>query len=275
MGGTNIRAGIVVDGSIQTLKSEPLQTKENVLNQLFGFIDAMINKEVAAIGVAVPGWVDAQSRVLHNVVNIPTWQEIDLEKILEARYQLPVKIENDANCFALGELYFGGAKNYNFVIGLTIGTGLGSGIIIDKKLVSGKHGGAGEFGMMKYLDKNIEYYVSGKFFENIYKLNGETVYAQALQGNKDALKMYEIFGQHLGEAIKMILYALDVECFIIGGGVKNAFPFFSKAMWETLSSFEYKRALQHLKIEPSQLINSNILGAAALHSLNFGIFKTR
>jgi glucokinase len=264
-----------VDGSIQTLKSEPLQTKENVLNQLFGFIDAMINKEVAAIGVAVPGWVDAQSRVLHNVVNIPTWQEIDLEKILEARYQLPVKIENDANCFALGELYFGGAKNYNFVIGLTIGTGLGSGIIIDKKLVSGKHGGAGEFGMMKYLDKNIEYYVSGKFFENIYKLNGETVYAQALQGNKDALKMYEIFGQHLGEAIKMILYALDVECFIIGGGVKNAFPFFSKAMWETLSSFEYKRALQHLKIEPSQLINSNILGAAALHSLNFGIFKTR
>lgn len=268
MGGTNIRAAIVIDGNIQSLTSEPLranESKENVLQHLFNLINELMNNDVAAIGVAAPGLVDEQTRVLHDVVNIPAWQEIDLENILTEKYRLPVKIENDANCFALGEYYSGGAQGYDSVIGLTIGTGLGAGIIIHKKLFGGKHGGAGEFGMIKYLDKHLEYYVSGRFFENVYNTNGEAVYIRASAGDEAALKMYEDFGNHLGEAIKIMLYALDIECFIIGGSVKNAFPFFSKAMWQSVSAFEYKRALSNLKIEPSLLINSNLIGAAALH----------
>ncbi|WP_447642361.1 MULTISPECIES: ROK family protein [Chitinophagaceae] len=268
LGGTNIRAGIVVNGSIGTIKSIPLQakeTKEKVLQQLCDLIDEVMEEGVAAIGVAVPGLVAADNRVLYDTVNIPSWKEIDLVKILEAKYQLPVKIENDANCFALGEYFFGDAQSYETVAGLTIGTGLGTGIIIHQKLFSGKHGGAGEFGMIPYLNKNLEYYVSGKFFENTYSINGEAVYANALNNDKDALDRYKVFGYHVGEAIKIMLYALDIECFVIGGSVKNAFPFFSNAMWESISKFEYHRAVQDLKIKVSRLPNSNILGAASLH----------
>jgi glucokinase len=105
----------------------------------------------------------ADSRVLYNTVNIPSWKEIDLVKILEAQYQLPVRIANDANCFALGEYFFGDAQNYDTVAGLTIDTGAGTGIIIHKKLFGGKHSRAGEFGMLPYLNKNLEYYISGIF----------------------------------------------------------------------------------------------------------------
>ena len=268
LGGTNIRAGVVVNGSVGAIKSIPLQakeTKEKVLQQLYGLIDEVMEEGVAAFGVAVPGLVVADSRILYDTVNIPSWKEIDLVKILEAQYQLPVKIENDANCFVLGEYFFGDTQNYKTVAGLTIGTGLGTGIIIHKKLFGGKHGGAGEFGMIPYLDKNLEYYVSGRFFENIYGVNGEAVYAKAMNNDKEALDMYKAFGHHLGEAVKIMLYALDIECFVIGGSVKNAFPFFSKAMWKSISKFEYQRAVQDLKIEVSRLPNSNILGAASLH----------
>lgn len=268
LGGTNIRAGVVVNGRVGTIKSIPLQakeTKEKVLQQLYGLIDEVISKDIAAIGIAVPGLVASGSRVLYDTVNIPSWKEIDLVKIIGAQYQLPVRIENDANCFALGEYYFGDAQNYETVAGLTIGTGLGTGIIIQKKLFSGKHGGAGEFGMIPYLDKNVEYYVSGKFFENSYGINGKAVYARAMKHDKEALDMYKAFGYHLGEAIKIILYALDIECFVIGGSVKDAFSFFSEAMWESISKFGYQRAVQDVKIKASQLPNSNILGAASLH----------
>src|SRR6185312_5782792 len=173
-------------------------------------------------------------------------------------------VENDANCFALGEYYFGKGQGYHSMIGLTLGTGLGSGLIINQKLYAGKNGGAGEFGMIDYLDKTIEYYASGQFFDNVYKINGEEVFKKATEGNTDAIKMYEEMGTHLGNTIKMMLYALDVELIIIGGSVRFAFPYFSATMWQQIKTFGFQKAVEHLKIEVSQLENSGILGAAAL-----------
>lgn len=151
------------------------------------------------------------------------------------------------------------------MIGLTIGTGLGSGIIINKKLYTGKNGGAGEFGMIDYLDNYYEYYASGQFFKNVYGINGEIVFKKAAAGDKEALKMYAELGMHLGRAIKTILYAYDVELIVLGGSVRHAFPYFSKTMWQQIQTFAYKKAIENLKIEISELGNSGILGAAALH----------
>ena len=92
---------------------------------------------------------------------------------MEERFAIPVLINNDANCFAVGEYYFGKGVEGDSLVGLTIGTGLGSGIILKGKLYSGKNCGAGEFGMIDYLDHFIEYYASGQFFKNVYDIDGE------------------------------------------------------------------------------------------------------
>lgn len=268
LGGTNLRAGIVNESVCGTVVAHPFYaqgTRAQILEQIFGIIDKMINPGVKAIGIGVPGLVDPISRIPYDIVNIPSLNETDLRKVLEQRYQVAVKIENDANCFALGEFYFGAGRSGTSLVGLTIGTGLGAGIIADGKLLTGKHGGAGEFGMISYLGKNIEYYVSGRFFTNVYQTAGEEVYRRALEGDQEAIRMYEDFGRHLGEAIKLILYVLDTECIVIGGAVKTAFPLYAKSMWETLEDFGFSRTLKALKIETSSLINGNILGAAALH----------
>lgn len=268
LGGTNLRAGVVKNGVLQPVVTQPLKTqgtRAEVIEQIFGITDKIIHSEVKAIGIGVPGLVDPVSRILHDVVNIPAINETDLRGILEQRYRIPVKIENDACCFALGEFHFGAAQPYRSVVGLTIGTGLGAGIINNGRLLTGKHGGAGEFGMISYLDKNIEYYVSGRFFEHVYKTPGEVVYKRAAEGDIEAAYMYEDFGRHLGEAIKLVLYVLDTECIVIGGALKAAFPFYAKSMWETVRGLGFQRSVSGLKITASALPGSNVLGAAALH----------
>jgi glucokinase len=183
---------------------------------------------------------------------------------MEERYKIPVVINNDANCFALGEFYFGKGKGRESMIGLTIGTGLGSGIIINQKLYSGANGGAGEFGTADYLDNCYEYYGSGQFFQNVYRTDGETVFKMAEEGDAGAIKMYEEMGTHLGNAIKLMLYALDPELIILGGSVREAYPYFKKTMWEQIHKSAFKKSAARLQIELSELENSGILGAAAL-----------
>lgn len=267
LGGTNIRSGLVVGNTLQGIQSKRIHSQgsiDEVVEDLFSFTDASLNNSVTSIGIGVPGLVNTGEGIVYDVVYIPAWKEVPLQKLMEDRYHLPVHINNDANCFALGEYYFGKGKGYNSMIGITLGTGLGSGIIINKKLYEGKNGGAGEFGMIDYLDKTVEYYASGQFFKNVYNTNGEIVFENAKNGNREALEMYEALGIHLGNAIKIILYALDVELIIIGGSVRNAFPYFSKSMWQQIRTFGFQKAAQHVKIEMSELENAGILGAAAL-----------
>ncbi len=268
MGGTNIRGGLVNENVLSGIVSKKIHAQasaEEVRDELFLFTDDLMNDSIRAIGIGVPGLIDEETEMVFDVNNIPSWKKIPLKKWMEDRYKIPVVINNDANCFALGEFYFGKGKGSNSMIGLTIGTGLGSGIIINKKLYAGRNGGAGEFGMIRYLDKHYEFYASGQFFKNIYNIDGETVFKNAKDGDITALKMYDKMGEHLANAIIMILFALDVELIIFGGSVRHAFPFFEKAMWKQLKTFPFTRALRHLKIEVSELENAGVLGAAGLY----------
>lgn len=268
LGGTHIRGGCVQEGILANIQSRRVKAHgslEEVLQDLFDLTDGLIDKSITAIGIGVPGLVDAGQGVVYDVVNIPSWKAIPLQLVMEERYGLPVAINNDANCFALGEYYFGMERGLSSMVGLTIGTGLGSGIILDGRLYEGANGGAGEFGMVDYLDHCYEYYASGQFFQNVYGVDGETVFAKAAQGAESYLKMYSEMGVHLGNAIKMILYALDVELVVLGGSVRHAWPYFNESMWQRIQSFAFQKAKQKIRIEVSSLENSGILGAAALH----------
>jgi glucokinase len=267
LGGTNIRAGLINDGQIDKLVSTLVPADgrvQHVLDELFFLTDKLIGEEIKGIGIGVPGLVDPDTGVVFDVINIPAWQEVPLQQLMEKRYHLPVMINNDANCFALGEYCFGKGRDRKNMVGLTIGSGLGAGIILNGQLYSGMNGAAGEFGMIPYLDKYIEYYASGQFFQNCYGLDGGAVYQQALNGEEKGIRLYQEFGLHLGNAIKTILYALDMECIVLGGSVRHAFPYFSGAMWEQVKTLAFSRTIQQLKIEISELENSSILGAAGL-----------
>ena len=267
LGGTKISAGIVKEDQLEKISSTKINaggSEEEVLQHLFDITDELMNDSVTSIGIGVPGLIDLERGVVYDVMNIPSWKEVALQKHMQDRYHLPVYINNDANCFALGEFYFGKGKGYNSVIGLTVGTGLGAGLILNKKLFVGKNFGAGEFGMIDYLDHVYEYYASGQYFQNVYDIDGEVVFKNAQQGNAEAQKMYEEMGMHLGNAIKTIIYALNVELIILGGSVRHAYPFFSKTMWQQIKTCGFKKSAEELKIEISELKNSGILGAAAL-----------
>ncbi len=268
LGGTHVRAGVISEGQITKRVSDRIPASgnvEDVLTMLYEQIDKIMNPSVKAIGVGVPSVVDIEMGIVYDVQNIPSWKEVHLKDLLEARYHLPALINNDANCYALGEKYFGKGKQSHSMIGLSIGTGLGAGIIINDKLYAGINCGAGEFGEVNYLDHNYEYYASGQFFQNFYKTTGKDVFEKALKNEESALAIFHEFGVHLGNAIKMILFTYDPELIIIGGSIKESFPYYQKAMWERIRTFTYPKSLDKLRIELSELEEPGVLGAGALY----------
>lgn len=268
LGATNIRGGLVKDKTITHIQEKPIRsggTVEEVLQDIFSIIDVLKDDSVIGIGIGVPSVVDIEKGIVYDVQNIPSWKEVPLKEILEKRYGVEVFVNNDANCFALGEFYFGKGIGSDHMIGLTIGTGIGAGIIINRRLYAGPNCGAGELGMVDYLDHCYEYYGSGQFFKNVYNTNGQEVFEKAKAGDRQALQWYAEMGTHLGNTIKMVLYAYDPPLIVFGGSVRHAYPFFQHTMWERINSFAFSKSLIRFRIELSELHNSGILGAAGLY----------
>ncbi len=268
LGGTNARAGVVRNqqlGNVSSIQINPKGSAEEVLDQLCGLIDRMKPRDVDSIGIGVPSVVDLEKGIVYDVQNIPSWQEVPLKSILEEKYSLPVLVNNDANCFALGEKHFGKGVGHQSLIGLIVGTGFAGGIIVDGKLYPGRNCGAGEFGLIPYLESIYEHYCAGQFFTRHVGQTGAEVFRRAAEGDREAVKVFAEFGHHIGEGIKTILYAYDPETIILGGSVRKAFRFFKEAMWESIRSFAFSNSIKSLKIAVSELEHVAILGGAALH----------
>ncbi|MGB9835364.1 MAG: ROK family protein [Candidatus Saccharicenans sp.] len=268
LGGSYVRAGLVENDRLVRIVTRAVRnqgTAEEVLSDVISVLESVVCPEVQGVGVGVPSVVDLATGTIYDVQNIPAWKEVPLRKILEDRFRLPVYVNNDANCFAVGEKHFGLGKNFDHLVGLIVGTGLGAGLIINGKLYAGPNCGAGEFGMLPYLDANFERYASGQFFLKSYGRPGQEFFEQARNGNEEARKIFVEFGHHLGEAIKAIMYAVDPEAIILGGSVSKSFEFFRDSLFETVSDFAYSLARERVKILVSSTENIAILGAAALY----------
>lgn len=267
LGGTNVRAACILDDEIEEMISEPISGKENaesIIDQIKEMISNLWNSNIEAIGIGVPSVVDVEKGIVYDVQNIPSWKEVPLKEILEVEFGRPVFINNDANCFALGEKYFGEAKNYKSVVGLILGTGFGSGLILNNTLYSGNNCGAGEVGMLPYKDSIFEHYCSGQFFEIHKKTTGQELFNRAQKGDEEALSAYNEFGTHLGNAVKVIMYAYDPQVIVLGGSVSKAFSFFHKSMFKAMEDFAYPNSIRNLKIKTTERESVAVLGAAAL-----------
>ncbi|HSF53808.1 MAG TPA: ROK family protein [Algoriphagus sp.] len=267
IGGTGIKGGVLVKGHLEDIRSIPtpaLESKEFILETIATFIETYSHYDFVGIGIGIPGLVDSREGIVLGLKNIPSFQHVELKKFLTGRFKKPVFVNNDANCFAIGVHKYGVGKPFKNLVGITLGTGVGGGIVINGQLYSGMYSAAGEWCSAPYLEHNYEYYCSGKFFQNIYKSKPKALAKLALAGDPLAIQAYEEFGHHLGELLKVILYSLAPEAIILGGSIRKTYPLFKKSLFKSLETFAYPTVLANLKILISELDETAIHGAVAL-----------
>ena len=231
--------------------------------------------------VGVPGPVDSDRGVVLSLTNIPGWSHFPLTKFLRRFFTCPVYVENDANCMALAESRLGAARGASHAVCLTLGTGVGGGIILDRRIYRGPFYLGGEVGHMP-LGVNgpacecggracLEQYVGNKAIMNrVKKAYGkeiplEEVSSRASAGHPKARKIWDETARYLAQGVACMVNVLNPEVVVIGGGVSHA----GRVLFGPLRIYARRHAMRHLKsrlkIVPASLGNdAGFLGAALL-----------
>ena len=201
--------------SIAVITGTGPRTGNNVA-RLFSFMFGTPNKisvdNIIGIGIGAPGPIDINTGEILDPENLPSLNFFNIREYFSGKYKTEVKLNNDAACFVLGEHIAGKGKGYKNVVGLTLGTGTGCGLIINGKLYNGSTGTSGELWKTPYLEGDIEDYTSAKAVRNFfYKLGSETLSAGKIaelaeKGNKNALESWAEFGWHLGILISWLIW---------------------------------------------------------------------
>lgn len=267
IGGTTINMGLVKGSDIVVKKTVPSFCKEwnkqKTLDYLCEEIAGIITPEVEHIGIGVPTLVDPAKGIAYQAANIPSWDEVNIKEAVQKRFNVPVSVNNDSNCFAVGAAAILG-EDKGIVVGITLGTGLGVGVIVDGKLLDGSHCGVGEIGALPYGGHDYEEFCSKKFF-TARSWQGKAAFDEAEAGNPAALDLFRDFGRHLGEFLTVVMYAYDADCIVLGGGVANSYKFFGESMEKALAlRYPYVKALENLKIEVLPQGDIPVLGASKL-----------
>ncbi len=235
-----------------------------VLTTLIQAIEQQMSAEVEGIGVGVPSIVNPELGIVYETTNIPSWREMPLKAELERHFGLPVAVNNDVNCFVLGEYHYGHWRNCRNMVGMCLGTGLGVGLILNGQLYTGHTCGAGELGELPYADGVLENYCSGQFFERIHGRDGGEVYRLAASGDAEALALLGEFGKHVAHALSTVLLAYNPQVIVLGGSVARAFPYFDNAMKSVMAQFPFQTLWHSTTLALSENPNAAVLGAASL-----------
>lgn len=269
IGGTNLSLGLVKDDVIQNSFSAPSfpldATLEQTLDYLGGLIDRIITRDTKKIGIGVPSVVDVHKGIVYDTQNIPSWKEVPLKAYLEDRFHVPVAVNNDANCYALG-IYglYPATEKPELLVAVTLGTGVGMGIVVEGSLLNGANCGAGELGGLAYRDSVIEDYCGRHFFDAAV-WDSRAASAAARAGDPKALALFDELGRNLGVLMSTVLFAYDPSHIALGGGIANNYPLFRPAMEDYLKAhFPYRKPLERLKIDIFTDNNIPVIGAALL-----------
>lgn len=267
IGGTSIVGGKIEDGRIVGQSKAGTRASEGgdvSLGVLKSVVAELVDGQTRAIGVGVPSVVDRKTGIAYNVQNIAGWDEVDIRGILEREFGLPVFVDNDANCFAFGEKIFGKGRELSNFVGVTLGTGVGSGIISAGRLLPDANCGSGEFGEVRIGGVKFDDWCGSHFFPDETGMSGVELSALARKGDAKALKAFEEYGRRLSELIKLIVLVLDPEAVIFGGSIAKSFDFFGDAIRANLVDFPYPKSIEKLQILASDSNDSGVLGAASL-----------
>ncbi len=294
LGGTSIKLGIIDETGNIVAKQElptPHQQYKETLELFIQMIEnsGVSKREIIGIGIGVPGFVDVKQGTIEHLVNVG-WQNVQLKRDLEALIDLPVFVDNDANLAALGELINGAGKGTSSLLCVTIGTGIGAGIIINGEIYHGKNWMAGEIGHMPINPLSGRLCNCGRVgcleteasataivnyvIDQIGKGNGKNISLQpttkdifelAKQGDALAIEAIDHAAYYLGLALAQISHAMAPEIIVIGGGVSKAKHQIIDPIKNYFSKFSLPKIVEQTKIVHAKLENdAGMIGAALL-----------
>ena len=301
LGGTNLRAALIDNrGRIHFRLRQDTPQNSNQEEIVTALIAAARECETQAetMGgldagcVVVPGAVDSLNRTVVKVPNLPCLDQFPLRSVLEERLGWRVLLENDANAAAIGEMWQGGGRGFRKIVCLTLGTGVGGGIILDGKLWRGADGSAGEIGHAAVEPHGgvpckcgnegcLEVYASAtgitrmanegltRFPQSLVfgheEVRAIDVYQAGLAGDQLALDVFESMGSYLGIALANLINILNPELIIIGGGVANGWKLFETPMRQEIFKRAFAGPAARVKIVPAECgDDAGLLGAARL-----------
>ncbi len=304
VGGTNVKLALVTsEGKIIYSNSIPTRaemgyeyTVDNIKQAIRDLLqETSVNpKDVEGIGFGFPGQVDYKSGIVRLAPNIPGWVDVPIAKMIEDEFHIPTRVDNDVRCAALGELNFGAGKGCENLICITVGTGIGSGLIVNGKLVRGASNAAGEIGHIKLQMHDgpicgcgdtgcLEAFASGPAIvamaEDYIKGGKSTKFRElanpditpyivceaAKAGDPVAKRIFTIMGEYIGIGLASVVNLLNPEKVIIGGGVAAAGSFLMDPLKETLKKRAMKIAGETVDVVPAQLGNTaGVIGASLL-----------
>ncbi len=293
VGGTNVKLGLV-NPSGRIISRSYLITKtfasakNRLIDTLAQAILALISqnklpkKSFKGIGIGLPGLIDPYRGIVQFLPNIPGWRNVPLKKILEKKLNVPVLIDNDAKMITLGEWKFGAGKGVDNLLCMTLGTGVGSGLILNGQLYRGVSNTAGEFGHVPLNEKGprcncggiacFEGYVGNERLvhraRTIFKKDVRTVQdlGRLAKGHdQEALRFWEETGKKIAQGLITIINLLNLERIVIGGGVANNLPHMIRTIQRTISARALKVPAARVEIVRARLgDDAGILGTYVL-----------
>ena len=290
LGGTNLKIGLC-DPSCAIIKKHVLSTgsfddKEALIGAITASVSVIMREAglaksaVSGVGIGLPGPVDFDNGVVHFFPNIPGWREVKLRDILRDRLRLKVRVDNDANLMALAESRLGAARGARNAVCVTLGTGVGGGLIIDGKLFRGSTYAAGEIGHIPINEKGpacgcgafgcLETYIGNRRIlahaRGVFgrEVTLEEISRLASAGDRKAAGVWEYVGAKLGTGLAGVVNLLNPDCVVIGGGVANAGTVLFDSVRVTLLRRAMPMQAKHVKIRKAQLADPGIIGACLL-----------
>lgn len=290
LGGTNLRvAAIDADGHVLDRVSIPVaydrgpeHVVDNIVDVIHKVRSRIASDGLHGVGIGVPGFIDIDAGVVVGTANLPGFEGFPVRDEIQRHLGTSIILENDANAAALGEKWMGAGKDVGNLILLTLGTGIGGGIIIDGKILHGFLGMAGEFGHMTvFPDGNpcgcgncgcLEKHASataiaamGRMMHFGRDTTSATVYDLALAGNQRAKWVFESMGRALGIAIASLINAFNFPLYLLTGGPLPAWDLFAPTMFGEIEKRSFTYARTGTRVEKGLLgADAGLFGAAYL-----------
>jgi glucokinase len=293
-GGTSVKMAVAQGAElVSDLIRIPTQ-KHNGPTELIHEIKTKVTKlkkqfpNLAAVGIGVPGAIDFEKGITYNLTNVKGWTNVPLRDILKEELELPAVLENDANCMAYAEFKHGAGQGYQNVICVTLGTGVGGGLILNGELYRGSRFAAGEIGQMsvdlngvdgpygnhgaleRYIgNRQIEEMAAQKYFDSSettpVDLSPENLCQLANQGDKVALQVWDKVATYLAACLMNTVYLLNPDAIVIGGGVAHAGGILFDPLREKLKNCLTCECFDHLVLIPARFGNTaGIIGCSTL-----------
>jgi glucokinase len=289
LGGTNLRAA-AIDRHGDLLhrlegRTQYSEGREAILTDMVDAIASLRNRQgapgLAGIGVVVPGYISLEEGVVLKCGNIPGLENFPLREELSRRLNAPVILENDANAAALGERWMGAARGVDDLVLLTLGTGIGGGIVCGGRMVRGFLGMAGEIGHITVVPNGLpcgcgnrgclEKHASATAVCAMARLLGlgdltsKQVYERAVAGDEKARTIFVCMGEALGVALAMLVNTFNAPLYLLSGGMLGAWDFFAPAMLEEARRRSFSLRTTNTRVERAQLGGeAGLFGAACL-----------